>query len=54
MADLQNAIAIAVAAHAGQVDKGDRPYILHPLRVMMSLRTTEASCGAREHSARRV
>ena len=41
MADLQNAIAIAVAAHEGQVDKGDRPYILHPLRVMMSLRTTE-------------
>ena len=40
MADLQNAIAIA-GLHAGQVDKGDRPYILHPLRVMMSLRTTE-------------
>lgn len=34
MSDLERAIAIAVAAHAGQRDKADRPYILHPLRVM--------------------
>ncbi len=35
---LEKAIAIAVAAHAGQVDKADEPYILHPLRVMMRVR----------------
>ena len=39
--DLQTAISIAVAAHDGQLDKGGNPYILHPLRVMMSLRTQE-------------
>lgn len=34
---LEVAIKIAVNAHSGQVDKGGQPYILHPLRVMMSL-----------------
>jgi len=32
------AIEIAVTAHAGQVDKGGRPYILHPLWVMDKVR----------------
>ena len=32
---LNKAIEIAAKAHAGQVDKGGRPYILHPLRVML-------------------
>ena len=32
---LNKAIGIAAKAHAGQVDKGGKPYILHPLRVMM-------------------
>ncbi len=32
--DLERAIQIAVAAHAGQTDKAGAPYILHPLRVM--------------------
>lgn len=31
---LAYAIAVAATAHAGQVDKGGQPYILHPLRVM--------------------
>lgn len=35
MATLERAIEIAAAAHAGQVDKADQPYILHPLRVML-------------------
>ena len=35
--NLQNAIKVAVEAHTGQVDKGGSPYILHPLRVMLSL-----------------
>jgi (p)ppGpp synthase/HD superfamily hydrolase len=41
MGNLQRAIAIAVEAHDGQTDKGGAPYILHPLRIMMSLKTEE-------------
>lgn len=41
MSDLERAIAVAVKAHEGQVDKGGSPYILHSLRVMMSLRSEE-------------
>lgn len=35
--DLNKAIDIANHAHAGQFDKGGKPYILHPLRVMMAM-----------------
>lgn len=31
---LDAAVALAVEAHSGQVDKAGAPYILHPLRVM--------------------
>jgi len=34
---LERAIAIAAEAHAGQVDKAGAPYILHPLRMMLSV-----------------
>jgi len=34
LSSLDNAIAIAIKAHAGQVDKAGQPYILHPLRLM--------------------
>lgn len=37
MATLERAIEIAAKAHAGQTDKGGEPYILHPLRVMLSV-----------------
>jgi len=37
--DLEKAIKIAVEAHTGQVDKGGNPYILHPLRIMLSLKS---------------
>ena len=39
--NLEKAIQIAVEAHTGQIDKGGNPYILHPLRVMLSLDTEE-------------
>ena len=39
--NLEKAIKIAAEAHTGQVDKGGNPYILHPLRVMLSLGTEE-------------
>jgi len=34
---LERAIAIAAEAHAGQVDKAGAPYVLHPLRMMLSM-----------------
>ena len=34
---LERAIQIAVEAHAGQIDKANEPYILHPLRVMFNV-----------------
>lgn len=37
MPTLEDAIALAVKAHQGQVDKVGQPYILHPLRVMFRL-----------------
>jgi (p)ppGpp synthase/HD superfamily hydrolase len=39
--NLQRAIEIAVEAHTGQVDKAGNLYVLHPLRVMMSLDTED-------------
>ncbi len=41
MSDLDTALAIAVEAHRGQVDKAGQPYILHPLRVMARVTTAE-------------
>lgn len=35
---LERAIEIAMSAHAGVTDKVGAPYILHPLRVMFSLK----------------
>ncbi len=34
---LEDAISLAALSHKGQIDKAGAPYILHPLRVMMSL-----------------
>ena len=39
--NLERAIEIAVSAHKSQVDKGGSPYILHPIRVMMSLNSED-------------
>lgn len=35
------AIGLAASAHRGQTDKGGAPYILHPLRVMLSMDTDQ-------------
>ena len=39
MSLLERAIEIAVTAHKGQVDKAEKPYILHPLRLMFKMQT---------------
>lgn len=39
--DLDHAIKIAVDAHAGQLDRAGKPYILHPLRVMLAATTQD-------------
>jgi (p)ppGpp synthase/HD superfamily hydrolase len=39
--NLQRAIEIAVEAHKGQLDKAGNLYVLHPIRVMMSLDTED-------------
>jgi (p)ppGpp synthase/HD superfamily hydrolase len=46
---LEDAIALAVAAHQGQRDKSGQPYILHPLRVMFRLDTDEERMTAVLH-----
>jgi (p)ppGpp synthase/HD superfamily hydrolase len=41
MSMLERAIEIALKAHRAQVDKAGEPYILHPLRVMLRLNSSE-------------
>lgn len=43
------AIGLAARAHAGQVDKGGQPYILHPLRVMIACHGERAQLAAVLH-----
>jgi hypothetical protein len=46
---LEHAIALAAKAHEGQIDKAGAPYILHPLRMMLRLITTEERITAVLH-----
>lgn len=46
---LEKAILIATKAHAGQVDKGGNPYILHPLAVMQRVKTLKEKIVAVLH-----
>lgn len=46
---LEKALEIALKAHRGQVDKGGKPYILHPLAVMMRMETEEEQIVALLH-----
>ncbi len=38
-ATLEDAISIAALAHKGQTEKAGARYILHPLRIMMKMKT---------------
>lgn len=51
MSTLEKAIAIAANAHAGQLDKGGAPYILHCLRVMMAVEGRDEQIVAVLHDA---
>lgn len=46
---LENAILFATKAHKGQKDKGGKPYILHPLRVMLCCKKQEEQITAILH-----
>jgi (p)ppGpp synthase/HD superfamily hydrolase len=46
MGVLEKAIAIAACLHSGQMRKDGEPYILHPIRVMVSLRIESDSVKA--------
>ncbi len=46
---LERAIEIAAQVHTGQVDKAGQPYILHPLRLMLAVSSTEARMAAVLH-----
>lgn len=48
---IEDAIALALRAHAGQTDKYGEPYILHPLRVMNRMATNEERTAAVLHDA---
>ena len=49
MATIEKALQIAAKAHEGQKDKEGLPYILHPLRAMMSVQGEEAQIVAVLH-----
>ena len=49
MSTLEKAIELAARHHAGQVDKGGIPYILHPLAVMMAVEGERAKIVAVLH-----
>lgn len=49
MSQLEKAIAVALQAHEGALDKSGKPYILHPLRLMMQMDTEDAQITAVLH-----
>jgi (p)ppGpp synthase/HD superfamily hydrolase len=49
MSTLEAAIRVAVAAHAGQADKGGAPYVTHPLRLMAAVEGEDAQIVAVLH-----
>lgn len=49
MQQLEKAISIALKAHAGVEDKSGRPYILHPLTLMLQMESEEQMITAVLH-----
>jgi (p)ppGpp synthase/HD superfamily hydrolase len=49
MSTLERAVALAATVHAGQRDKAGAPYILHPLRMMLKMKTPETQMVAVLH-----
>lgn len=49
MATLEQAVAIAANVHEGQKDKAGAPYLLHPLRLMMRMKSETAMIVAVLH-----
>ena len=49
MDDLDKAIKLACEAHAGQMDKAGKPYILHPLRLMLKFQKKQEQVVAVLH-----
>ncbi len=49
MSPLEQAIQIALHAHQGQTDKAGRPYILHPMSVMLRVNGEQAKIAAILH-----
>jgi len=49
MANLENAITLALKAHSGQTDKAGQAYILHPLRLMLKFQDKEEQIVAILH-----
>ena len=47
--NLKHAIDIAVECHSGQKDRAGEPYIQHPMRMMMKMKTTEEKIVAVLH-----
>lgn len=47
--DFDTALTLATAAHRGMKDKGGKPYIMHPLRVMANVETMEEKIVALLH-----
>lgn len=47
--NLDTAIKMATHYHAGQTDQGGQPYILHPLRVMLSVKRLDEQIVAVMH-----
>ena len=49
MSTLEKAIVLAAKRHAGQVDKAQQAYILHPLRLMLNVKTADEQIVAVLH-----
>jgi len=46
---LERAIALAASAHSGQRDKAGKPYIFHPIRLMLAVESLEEQLAAILH-----